>query len=599
MSGITGFVNKKIIDKKSVINDMLKVISHRGTCEDDIYINDSVAIGYKKMAINSLDVNNKIIYNEKRDKLIELDGEIYNYQFLYEDLVVKGHKFKTNTHAELILHGYEEYGKDILGMLRGMFAFIIYDINDDSFFGTRDFYGIKPMYYYMDNKNFMFSSELKAFLVHPSFKKEFNEGMLEKYLIFKCCVTNETFFKNVYKVDPGCYFFYKNGKLTTGRYYEFSFDIDDKLGSKSVVNDMNELIDDSITLQDINDNEGCILKNRIEDIYIAKRKNVSMSFNAFIDNRRNNNIFENNSCLKDTSSITKKISKKEYFDMYSMLQYYMDEPVSSYDLVLDYYNMLLMKDKTNVILSSEGFDLVFGCCNSYLDYYSNSWYNSCFSFLRRFIGSFSLLFKENKVSKFLIKYSNKLENSYVYGDDYYDSKDYKKILLNSSRRNVYKDVTKDYYDKVKKYSVVEKMQYIDYNFYLSNNLLARLDRMGSVNSINVRFPYIDRMIVNYSRRIPTKYKIDKKIKMDIFKSNDIMGKIENVKKNDIPMKEWLRERDTYDKIRSVFNEENSFFNKEQLNKVLLDHYENKKDNSMKIWTIYSFLVWYKEYFKDR
>lgn len=596
MSGIVGFVNKKDIDKEKIIHDMLRVISHRGNSEEDFYIGDHVAIGYNEMIINSSYKSNGIIYNEKGDKLIVFDGEVYNYQFLYEDLIVKGHKFKTNTSFEVVLHGYEEYGKDILCMLRGMFSFVIYDIVNDTFFGARDFYGIKPLYYYIGNKCFMFSSEIKSFLCNSSFKKEFNDSMLEKYLVFRNCVGDETFFKNVYKVSAGCYFFYKNGKFTIDKYYEFSFDIKQDKGFDKVVKDVRELLEDSVSVEDINLNEGCILNGNMEEVYIANLDHVKFGYNTYFDNKRYNNI-ENKTYNKLGVLVEeKKISSKELFDTFTSLQCYMDEPVSSYDLVFDYYNILGLKDKVDVILSGYGFDLFFGCYDNYLDYYSNRWYNGSFSFLRKVLGVIFSCFKDSKVSSFFVKYANRLEDGYIYDDTNFSDREIKKLLKNCSKKNIYRDVTKEYYDKVKKYSSIEKMQYIDYNLYFSNNLLSRIDKLGLINSVVIRFPYVDRMLVNYVRGINTKYKVN--IKENVFNSSN--AKDVNVfKKNNIHMKELLRERDTYDKIKSVFNYENKFFDSEELNRILISHMENKRDNSLMILTIYSFLVWYKEYFIDR
>ena len=182
MCGIVGFADHSK-DKKKIIKEMADLIRHRGPDSDGFYVNDNVALGFRRLSIIDLEGGNQPIFNEDKTKLVFMNGEIYNYQMLKEDLQVKGHKFTTNSDTEVLLHGYEEYKEELLPMLRGMFTFIIYDITNDEIFGARDFYGIKPLYYYLDKKSFMFGSEIKSFLAHPNFKKELNRSMLEDYSI--------------------------------------------------------------------------------------------------------------------------------------------------------------------------------------------------------------------------------------------------------------------------------------------------------------------------------------------------------------------------------------------------------------------------------
>ncbi len=212
MCGFVGFCDDSK-NKKKIIRDMADIIKHRGPDSDGYYVDNNIALGFRRLSIIDLDKGSQPIFNEDKDKVIVFNGEIYNYKEIREELKSKGHKFSTNTDTEVILHGYEEYKEDILNKLRGMFAFVIYDIKEKSLFGARDFYGIKPFYYYYDNENFLFGSEIKSFLGSPNFKKELNKDMLSQYLTFQCSIGEDTFFKNTYKLLPGYYFIYKDKEL--------------------------------------------------------------------------------------------------------------------------------------------------------------------------------------------------------------------------------------------------------------------------------------------------------------------------------------------------------------------------------------------------
>ena len=164
MCGICGFVNKWDEKKKNKNLDlMLKRIIHRGPDGEGKYIDESVALGHRRLSIIDLDGGKQPIYNEDGNLIIIFNGEIYNYKELKDDLVKCGHEFSTKSDTEVILHGYEEYGEGILDKLRGMFAFVIWDKNNKELFGARDHFGIKPFYYYYTDDKFMFASEIKAF----------------------------------------------------------------------------------------------------------------------------------------------------------------------------------------------------------------------------------------------------------------------------------------------------------------------------------------------------------------------------------------------------------------------------------------------------
>ena len=164
MCGIVGFADRSK-NKKKTIKDMADLIKHRGPDSDGYYTDDYVALGFRRLSIIDLEGGTQPIYNEDKSKLIFFNGEIYNYKELKEKLIEKGHKFTTEADTEVLLHGYEEYTEDLLPMLRGMFTFVIYDINTHELFGARDFYGIKPLYYANMNDTFIFGSEIKSFLV--------------------------------------------------------------------------------------------------------------------------------------------------------------------------------------------------------------------------------------------------------------------------------------------------------------------------------------------------------------------------------------------------------------------------------------------------
>jgi len=605
MCGFVGFVDKAK-NKKKIVKDMADIISHRGPDSDGYYVGDNCALGFRRLSIIDLDGGSQPIYNEKKDKVIVFNGEVYNYQEIKDDLLKKKHIFSTNTDTEVILHGYEEYGDKILNKLRGMFAFIIYDIKENIIFGARDFYGIKPLYYYQTEDEFMFGSEIKSFLAHPNFKKELNRDMLKQYLTFQYSVSEDSFFKNVYKLRPGHYFRYANGKLEIKKYYEIDLTSDYSKNLEEWKNIIREQINESLKYHKISDVEvGSFLSSGVDSSIVASLSNVDKTFTVGYDNKKYSEI----DYAKELSekigvkNISKKITKKEYFDKFPLIQYYMDEPLADPSAAALYFVANTASKHVKVALSGEGADEIFGGYNIYHEPYSVSWYNKIPYPIRRFIGVLAYPFRNHTGFNFLVRRSKKLEDRYVGNAFIFEPEEANKILTHPDKHN-FKELTKPYYEKAKNYDDVATMQYIDFNFWLIGDILLKADKMSMANSLEVRVPFLDRVLISNVIGMPSEYKIHGNETKYAFREvckEKLDPKWAEKKKLGfpVPMREWIKEEDTYSEIYKLFSESTEFFNVDRVLKLLEDHKKGKRDNSRKIWTIYSFLIWYREYFIKR
>ena len=604
MCGIVGFIDKSK-DKKKIIKDMADLIIHRGPDSDGYYVDDNIALGFRRLSIIDLGTGSQPIFNEEKDKVIIFNGEIYNYQIIKEDLLAKGHKFTTKTDTEVILHGYEEYGEKILNKLRGMFSFVIYDIKTKELFGARDFFGIKPFYYYIDDDVFMFGSEIKSFLGNPNFKKEFNKEMLPLYLSFQYSALENSFFKNVYKLKPGCYFKYKDGKFKLEKYYNLELEPYEDRSFDDFKDGIRDLLNDSVEAHKVSDVEvGSFLSSGVDSSLIATISSVNKTFTVGWDNNNYSEI----DYAKDLSkkikvkNISKKISKSEYFEKFPMIQYYMDEPLADPSAIALYFVAEIASKHVKVCLSGEGADEIFGGYNIYQEPFTVSWYYKIPFPIRKFIGVLATPFRNHSGFNFLIRRGKKIEDRYIGNAFIFDTYEIDKVLNYKSNKK-YTDLTKPYYKHCKNYDDVMKMQYIDFNFWLVGDILLKADKMSMANSLEVRVPYLDRVLVDYARHLPTQYKVNEKVTKYAFRevAKEVLDKkVANKKKLGfpVPIRVWLREEDTYNLVKNTFLEGSEFFNTKYLIKLLDDHKNEKRDNSRKIWTIYTFLVWYKQYFND-
>ena len=605
MCGFVGFIDKKK-SKKKIIKDMADIITHRGPDSDGYYVGDECALGFRRLSIIDLDGGTQPIYNEDNNMIITFNGEIYNYKEIREKLIKKGHKFRTESDTEVILHGYEEYGEKILDKLRGMFAFVIYDTKNKTLFGARDFYGIKPLYYYIDDEEFMFGSEIKSFLGHPGFKKELNRDMLKQYLTFQYSVGEDTFFKNVYKLRPGHYFKYHDGKLDITKYYEIKIESDDSKRLEEWKDIIRKELNESIKYHKVSDVEvGSFLSSGVDSSIVATLSDVDKTFTVGYDNKKYSEIDyakELSEKIK-VKNISKKISKEEYFKNFPKIQYYMDEPLADPSAVALYFVANTASKHVKVALSGEGADEIFGGYNIYHEPYSVSWYNKIPYPIRKGIGVLAYPLRNHTGFNFLVRRSKKLEDRYVGNAFIFEPGDANKILSYTDKHD-FRELTRPYYDKIKNYDDVAKMQYIDFNFWLIGDILLKADKMSMANSLEVRVPFLDRPLVNEVINIPSKYKIVGNQTKYAFREvckEELPEKWADKKKLGfpVPIREWIKEEDIYNNIRKTFEDGGEFFKTDKIIKLLDDHCKGKHDNSRKIWTIYSFLIWYQEYFINR
>ena len=453
----------------------------------------------------------------------------------------------------------------------------------------------------------MFGSEIKSFLAHPNFKKELNRSMLEDYLTFQYSVGENTFFKNVYKLRPGCYFKYKDNNLTIEKYYNIELEPDTTKSEAEWKEKLKELLNDSIKAHKIADVEvGSFLSSGVDSSYISTVANVDKTFTVGWDNQKYSEIdyAKELSEIIGVKNINKKISKQEYFDNFANIQYYMDEPLADPSAIALYFVANIASKEVKVALSGEGSDEIFGGYNIYHEPYSVSIYYKIPYPIRRMLGVLVYPFRHHRFFNFIYRRSRKLEDRYIGNAFMFEPSETKKILNYKTKKETYKDLTRPYYEKIKNYDDVSKMQYIDFNFWLIGDILLKADKMSMANSLEVRVPFLDRILIDTARKIPTKYKIkDGKTKY-LFRevAREVLPKKWSDKKKlgfPVPIREWLKEEDTYKLIKDKFSKSEKFFKPEKIIKLLEEHKSGKKDNSRKIWTIYSFLVWYEEYFIKR
>jgi asparagine synthase (glutamine-hydrolysing) len=609
MCGFCGFVDQNKKPKKTkIIKDMANRIIHRGPDSEGYYIDDNIALGFRRLSIIDLKGGNQPLYNENKDICVMFNGEIYNYLELKEELIKNGHKFSTNSDTEVIVHGYEEYNTEIFNKLRGMFAIIIYDIKNEKLVGARDYFGIKPFYYYNDGHLFMAGSEIKSFLSHPDFKKELNEKVLQLFLSYGTNHMEETFFNYTYKLKPGHYFEYEKGQLKVKEYFKIKYEKGNNTYDyyKKLVK---ETLESSVKYHQISDVEvGSYLSGGVDSSYVVAEAKPDKTFTVGFEGKG----FSEIDYAKDLSDLfkvhhySKVISGDEFFNILPTVEYHLDEPSANVSAVPLYFLSKLAREQVKVVLSGEGADEMFGGYNEYNVTGFDKFYLGIPYFLRKGIATISKPLPYFKGKHTIMKYGKKLENRYYNKTEMFLPEEIPNILNKKYQNNLSPfDLCTPYYNEVKGENDVLRKMYIDLNFWLPNDILLKADKMSMANSVELRVPFLDKEVWNLAKKVPTKYLIKNGETKEIFRSvaRDLLPESWSKRKKlgfPVPFGKWIKEDKYYNMIKETFNSEEAkqFFNIKQLNKMLDDHYQNKVSNGKKIYCIYTYLIWYKRFFID-
>lgn len=606
MCGFVGFT-KQAGNCDNILKAMTDAIKHRGPDSEGVYTDDGIALGFRRLSIIDLSNGSQPLFNEDGSKVLVFNGEIYNFAKLREELISEGHIFKTHTDSEVLIHGYEQWGKELPKKLRGMFAFIIWDKEIKEIFGARDYFGIKPMYYAVMNGTFMFGSEIKSFLHHPDFDKQLNETALENYLTFQYSPCEETFFKGVFKLLPAHCFTYRDGKITTERYWDINFDADENPSLDEWVKKISETFKGSVEAHKIADVEvGSFLSSGVDSSYVAAVANVDKTFTVgFGEDEKYNEIGYAKEFSKyiGKENISKVITPEEYWSTFPKIQYHMDEPLADPAAVALYFVCKLASEKVKVVLSGEGADEIFGGYNIYKEPDDMAFYNAIPKPIRKAIGAVASKLPAKRGVNFLIRRSKDLEERFIGNAYIFSEKERKEFLAIKTDAPNAAEITKPFYDKVKGKDNVTKMQYLDLNLWMTGDILLKADKMSMANSLELRVPFLDRRVMELAQRIPKRYRVTKentKYAMRKAALGACPPLTANKKKLGfpVPIRVWLKEEEYYNKVKETFESENAkkFFNTDKLVALLDDHKNEKYDYSRKIWTVYTFLVWYEVYF---
>ncbi len=376
MCGFVGIINK---DKKTaniqILEKMASVIDYRGPDEEGVFIDGPVGFYHKRLSIIDLSTGKQPM--TQNDCTIVFNGEIYNYIELREELKKRGHQFKTTSDTEVILHMYQEYGDNFVNDLNGMFVFIIYDKQNNKLLVAKDHFGIKPLYWFMDDRKIVFGSEIKSILQHPDISAEPDTRNLYAYLTFQFILGEGTMFRNIHKVAPGHYITIDlaSGAFNRVKYWEPNFKIDRYHTEEYFIVRLGEILDEAITQQLRSDVPlGSYLSGGIDSSFVTilsacKYGRQFKSFTGLFDEGPEFNEVEyaREAAKVANSQLFEVIpTEAEFIELLPKLIWHLDEPVAGPGVFPQYIVSRLASKHVKVVLGGQGGDEIFGGYARYL-----------------------------------------------------------------------------------------------------------------------------------------------------------------------------------------------------------------------------------------
>lgn len=643
MCGIVGIVssNEKELSK---IATATRTLSKRGPDNRSTAKFDNLSLGHARLSIidTSKEANQPFTDSKGRYSII-FNGEIYNYLELKEELIADGVSFVTNSDTEVLLNLYIKYGEECLGKLNGFFAFAVYDQKKDSLFVARDRMGIKPLLYYFDKEQFIFSSELKAILTF-NIKKEIDKASLFNYLQFNYIPTHNSILKNVKKLKPGHYIFIKNinkleEEIKEQLYYEIPFNTEATIQTNAFNYDkskemLKNLLDDAVQKRLVSDVPvGTFLSGGVDSSIIsllAKRHKPDLQ--TFSIGYKDEPFFDE---TKYANAVAKKIgSNHQVFslsndDLYENLNDildYIDEPFADSSAIAVYLLSKYTKEHVTVALSGDGADEMFSGYNKHMAEFKSRnpglkesivkmghplWRNlpksrnSKFTNINRQLYKFSLGAKLTNKSRYWKWASiiNEEKANYLLKEE---------LIFNPQRLSdtafEYKKRKEELLKNIRRDGDINDVLYTDMKMVLTNDMLRKVDAMSMANSLEVRTPFLDHRLVNFAFSLPVAFKINtdmkKKILQDTFR-DDLPEEIYKRPKHgfEVPLLGWfqneLRSTIENDLLDDDFIKEQGIFNvaaTKELKQQLFSN--NPEDAQATIWALIVFNTWWKKYLQD-
>lgn len=624
MCGITGFISRgsdrDLKDREILLDKMCASIRYRGPDEQGTVVRDRAALGMRRLSIIDLKTGQQPIYTEDGNLAIVFNGEIYDYLQTKKELESLGHRFKTNSDTEVIVHAYEEFGPACLERLRGMFAFAIWNFRDEELFIARDRVGKKPLFYSLTKDgDFVFGSELKTLLAHGAIDREIDLAALDAYITFGYVPEEFCIFKNVYKLPPGHFLTYKKGQIYTKKYWDFNYAKPTLIKTEGeYVEALREKIEDAVKVRLISEVPlGAFLSGGVDSAtVVAMMSKISETPVKTFSIGFNEDSFDE---LKYARVAAKQFNTEHHefivtpdlVDIVDDLVWHFDEPFSDSSALPTFMVSKMARKHVTVALSGDGGDELFAGYTRYVtDTQRNRFDNLPRVVREKILRSVSAKLPHRARGKnYLYNISLDPVNRYIDSISHFNgprknylySKDFRG-KLNGEYGAAEREFER-FANSVSTGDGIDKLLYLDSKTYLPGDILTKVDRMSMANSLECRAPLLDHKLIEFVTRIPpqlkkkgleTKYILKKA--MEGIVPHEILYR--QKQGFGVPINEWINSQ-----LRVRINEdlsdsrtsERGYFERSYIQTLLNEHSDHRRDHSAQLWLLWMLELWHRKF----
>jgi asparagine synthase (glutamine-hydrolysing) len=625
IAGILKFDQDAQVDS-GVLRRMCNAITHRGPDDEGFFVDRRIGLGIRRLSIVDLETGHQPIGNEDGSIWIVFNGEIYNHRTLREQLITHGHQYRTQSDTETIVHLYEEYGKDCVQHLRGMFAFAIWDAKRKSLFIARDRLGIKPLYYRLTTDSFIFGSEIKVLLPYPGVHPEFSCSALPEYLAFGYLSGEETFYTGVRKLMPGYRLeINEHGNMQIEQYWDLASLAEDQAhDERYYVGSYRELLEGAVSSHLMSDVPlGVFLSGGLDSSAVAAlttkiRREPIQTFSVGYSEQTYSELPYARTVARHLGSEHHEVlvSREDFFAVLPKLLWHEDEPIAWPSSVALFFVAELARAQVKVVLTGEGSDETLAGYSRYAYTLKNLAFDGAYRtvvpggirrHVRDFIANSSWIDAETrrKLSHSFLGLDGESWTS-LYFDNFFSAFDQKaqaallkdefrdRISLGSAYRNV-----AGYWEKSSG-DLLQRLLYTDIKTYLVE-LLMKQDNMSMAASIESRVPFLDHVLVEWATRVPAGIQIRRTAgKQTLKKAVEGLLPREIIYRRKLgfptPWRGWLSgtQLDSIEQLllepRSINRE---FFKRSAIEQLFREQRAHYRDHYDRIWRLLNLELWHR------
>ncbi len=621
MCGITGWINlkkDKSINDRAILHEMCERMKHRGPDSEGLWNEDTVALGMRRLSIIDLATGEQPVYNEDKSVVVVMNGELYNFREVRADLEEHGHKFETHSDTEILPHLYEEFGDAMLDQINGMFAFALWDKLRERMLIARDRFGEKPLYYGVFDGTLVFGSELKVLLANPLVKTELNLDAVRQFLSFDYVPAPASIYKNIFKLPAAHCLTVENGKVSTKRYWNLTWEKSES-DFDSKTEELRTLLADAVRMRLVSDVPlGILLSGGIDSSTVAayatqfsteRVKTFSIGFDedSFDESKFAGQVAEH----LGTEHYEERLSVGKAADLISQIGTWLDEPMSDGSLIPTFLLSRFVRRHVTVALGGDGGDEIFAGYPMYWAHRVARAYERIPKAIRSgmiepVVNSLPVSTKnmsfDYKAKRFVAasKYDLVTRHHSYFGSF---SPDGQRRVLS---RDVLEQTEEDVYRSARELlricdatNDIEKMQFLDINYYMAEDILTKVDRASMAVSLEVRAPFLDPRVAQFAASIPIDYKLKgNKGKYILKKAVEPLLPASILKRPKkgfgIPIAEWLKGRLNpllHDLLDPSRLRDQGLFDPKFVAKLIGEHESGAASHHKQLWTLLVFQLW--------